>query len=128
MISPVPARSWVPPYPAWFNPNVTCAYHGDVPGHSTENCTTLRQKINELIDAGRLKLNPVEQESPNDQSKINNVASEEDINSIWPRKQREDMHAAVIGDGPASSNIWKIPQGEEGPRSYTVTPMTFPEI
>ena len=99
-------------------------------GHSTENCTTLRQKIHELIDAGVIKLNPVESETfkTDDQLKITSMASGEDVVSVWPRKQWEDMHVAVIRDGPASSNIWKIPQGEEGPRSYTVTPMTFPEI
>jgi hypothetical protein len=126
MISPVPARSWVPPYPAWFNPNVTCAYHGDVPGHSTENCTTLRQKINELIDAGSLKLNPVGQEIPNDQPEINNVASEEDINFIWPEKQGKDMH--VSGDDLALSNIRKISRKEEDPRNSNVAPVIFPEI
>jgi hypothetical protein len=130
LLKPAPARSWVPPYPPWFDQNVKCAYHSNVMGHSTENCTTLRQKIHELIDAGNIKFNPVESETSkaNDRSEINSRASGEDSNSIWPRKQREDMHVAVIRDGPTSSNIWKIPQGEEGPRSYTVTPMTFPEI
>jgi hypothetical protein len=125
LIRPVPTRPWAPPYPAWYNPSTKCAYHGNVPGHSTEDCTTLRQKIHALIDAGRIKLNPVEQETSkaNDRSEINSGVSRDDLNSIWPRKQGKDM----IGDGPTSSNIWKIPQGEEDPRSYTVTPMTFPE-
>ena len=99
-------------------------------GHSTENCTTLRQQIHALIDAGRIKLNLVEQETPrtNNQLKITSMASGEGVDSVWPRKQWGDMHVTVIRDVPASSNIWKIPQGEEGPRSYTVTPMTLPEI
>ena len=123
----MPARPWVPPYPAWYNPNVKCAYHGDVPGHSTENCTTLRQKIHELIDAGSIKLSPVEQETPKtNELKINNVASEEGINFIWPGKEGKDMH--VIGDDLASPNIWKISQEEESPRNYNVAPVIFPEI
>jgi hypothetical protein len=130
LLKPVPTRSYTPPYPSWFDQNVKCAYHDNVMGHSTENCTTLRQQIHALIDAGKIKLNLVEQETlrTNDQSKINSMAFGEDINSVWQRKQREDMHVTVIRDDPASSNIWKIPQGEEGPRSYTVTPSTFPEI
>ena len=122
----MPTRHWDPPYPVWYKLDVRCAYHDDVLGHSTEDCTTLRQRIHALIDAGRIKLNPVEQETPrtNDRSKINSGAFEEDLNSIWPRKQGKD----IIGDGPASSNIWKIPQGEEGPRSYNVAPVIFPEI
>jgi hypothetical protein len=130
LLKPVPTRSYTPPYPSWFDQNVKCAYHDNVMGHSTENCTTLRQQIHALIDAGKIKLNLVEQETlrTNDQSKINSMAFGEDINSVWPSKQREDMHVAVIRDDPASSKIWKIPQGERDPQSYTVTPMTFPEI
>ena len=130
LLNPAPTRPYTPPYPSWFDQNVKCTYHSNVMGHSTENCTTLRQKIHELIDAGVIKLNPVESETSktNDIPKINRTASGEDINSIWQRTQREDMHVTIIRDDPASSNIWKIPQGEEGPRSYTVTPSTFPEI
>jgi hypothetical protein len=128
LISPVPTRPWVPPYPAWYKPDVKCAYHGDVPGHSTENCTTLRQKIYELINTGSIKLNPVENETPkaNDQPKINNVVFEEDINFIWSGKQGEDMH--VIKDDHISPNIWKISQEVEGPRNFNVAPVIFPEM
>jgi hypothetical protein len=130
LLNPVPTRPYAPPYPTWFDQNVKCVYHSNVMGHSTENCTTLRQQIHALIDAGRIKLNLVEQETPrtNNQLKINSMASGEDVDSVWPRKQWEDRHVTVIRDVPASSNIWKIPEGEEGPKSYTVTPMTFPEI
>ena len=30
-------------------------YHGEVKGHSTENCTTLKDKVQALIDADQAK-------------------------------------------------------------------------
>ncbi|KAM3324689.1 hypothetical protein P3S67_005841 [Capsicum chacoense] len=32
-----------------FDPNVRCAYHSDVQGHSTEDCRTLKRKIEKII-------------------------------------------------------------------------------
>ena len=84
LLSPIPTQPWNPPFPIWYNPNVKCAYHDDVPCHSTEECVKLRQKIHELINAGSIRLNPIEQEptKTNDQAKINNVAPEGSINFI----------------------------------------------
>jgi hypothetical protein len=62
LLSPVPAQPRNPPFPAWYNRNDKCAYHCDAEGHSTENCVRLRQKIYELINTGKIKLNPAEQE------------------------------------------------------------------
>ena len=31
-----PGRIYQPPFPKWYNPNATYAYHGRTPGHSTE--------------------------------------------------------------------------------------------
>ena len=31
-----PKRIYQPPFPRWYNPDATCAYHGKTPGHSTE--------------------------------------------------------------------------------------------
>ena len=33
-----------------YNTNVKCAYHSDSPGHDTDNCWTLRNKLQDLID------------------------------------------------------------------------------
>ena len=123
LLSPIPTRPWNPPYPTWYNPNVKCIFHSNVAGHSTENCIKLRQKINELISAGILKLIPVERESleTNDQRRINNETSKESISFIrkgeddleiekicWPGKHREDTHVAIVGDNPILPNIGKI--------------------
>ena len=34
-----------------YNPNARCAYHSDSPGHSTDDCWALRNKVQDLIDA-----------------------------------------------------------------------------
>jgi len=49
------AKTPQPPFPRWYNPNLTCAYHGGVPRHSIEHCRTLKHKVQSLIDAGWLK-------------------------------------------------------------------------
>ena len=53
VISPV--KTSQPPFPIGYNPNMTCAYHGGVPGHSIDHCMTLKHKVQSLIDAGWLR-------------------------------------------------------------------------
>ena len=111
LLSPIPTRPWKPPYPAWYDPNVKCVYHSDMAGHSTENCIKLRQKINELVNTGSIKIIPVEREllKTNDQRRTNNEAFKESISIIregkddqgieeicWQGKHREDTPVAVI--------------------------------
>jgi hypothetical protein len=120
LLSPVPAKPWNPPFPAWYNPNAKCAYHSNVAGHSIENCVTLRQKIYELINAGSIELNLVKNESfkTKGQPKVNTVTPREGINSFWieeedqemeqicwPGDQRKAVHITVTGDGTALPHI-----------------------
>ncbi|GKV34732.1 hypothetical protein SLEP1_g43078 [Rubroshorea leprosula] len=44
-----------PPYPYWYDAQARCEYH-NVTGHGTENCATLRHRIQDLIDEGKLQL------------------------------------------------------------------------
>ena len=44
-----------PPFFLGYDPNAACAYHGGVPGHSIENCMTLKHKVQNLINVGWLK-------------------------------------------------------------------------
>jgi len=39
-----------PPYPTGFDPNAKCDYHLGAIGHSTENCTSLKFKVQSLIN------------------------------------------------------------------------------
>ena len=46
----IPARPRRPPYPKGYDINARCEYHGRVKGHSTEDCTTFKDKVQSLID------------------------------------------------------------------------------
>jgi hypothetical protein len=67
-----------------------------VAGHSIEECIKLRQKIHELINAGSIKLNPIEQETtkPNDQAEVDKVTPEGSINFI---EEDNDQDVEVNG-------------------------------
>ena len=43
-----------PPYPRWYNENVSCDYHSSNRGHSTEDYTALKRKVHDLIKVGAL--------------------------------------------------------------------------
>jgi len=49
-----PGKIYQSPFPRWYNPNATCAYHVGVPGHSIEQCVAFKHKVQSLIDAGWL--------------------------------------------------------------------------
>ena len=37
------------PFPKWYNPYATCAYHGGTPGHSVEQCLALKNKVHNFL-------------------------------------------------------------------------------
>ncbi|KAL5133311.1 Ribonuclease HI [Glycine soja] len=49
-----PWKIYQTPFPKWYDPDATCAYHGKTPGHSIEQCLALKYKVQHLIDAGWL--------------------------------------------------------------------------
>ena len=50
-ISVLLAKPRRPPYPRGYDANARCEYHGGVIGHSIEDCTTFKDKVQALIDA-----------------------------------------------------------------------------
>ncbi|KAF1870702.1 hypothetical protein Lal_00026315 [Lupinus albus] len=52
-IAPILGRVPESPGP-WFNPNVTCAYHSRVIGHSIKHCRALKYKVQHLVDTKQL--------------------------------------------------------------------------
>ena len=54
-IKPIQARPRRPPFPNWYDVNIRCDYHSGVPGHSTEDCTILKNKVRNLIQEGKLR-------------------------------------------------------------------------
>ena len=49
-----PGKIFQSPFPRWYNPNATCAYHGGAPRHSIEQCAAFKHKVQSLIDTGWL--------------------------------------------------------------------------
>ena len=41
-----------------YHPNAFCVYHSDSPGHDTDDCWALKNKIQDLIDEGVLEFMP----------------------------------------------------------------------
>nr|KYP59426.1 hypothetical protein KK1_014862 [Cajanus cajan] len=50
-----PQRKQQSPYPLWYRLEETCDYHAGAVGHSIENCKALKSRVQELVDAGKLK-------------------------------------------------------------------------
>ncbi|CAL1413176.1 unnamed protein product [Linum trigynum] len=55
LISPIPCEPMKPPYPNWYKTDQHCAYHSGVAGHSTEDCRSLKIKVQQMINTGWLK-------------------------------------------------------------------------
>ena len=41
-----------------YNPNAKCAYHSNSPGHKTDQCWALKNKIQDLIDNKTIEFDP----------------------------------------------------------------------
>ena len=54
-ISAIPVRPKRPPYPKKYDVNAKCEYHGGVGGHSVENYTAFKDKVQLLINADPVK-------------------------------------------------------------------------
>ena len=54
-ISAIPARPRRPPYPKKYDVNAKCEYHEGVGGHSVENCTAFKDKVQSLINTDLIK-------------------------------------------------------------------------
>ncbi|XP_022764236.1 uncharacterized protein LOC111309440 [Durio zibethinus] len=54
LIAPSKLEPLKPPYPKWYDPTAHCDYHYGIAGHSTENCTTLKYKVQRLIKDGMI--------------------------------------------------------------------------
>ncbi|XP_038713488.1 uncharacterized protein LOC120007365 [Tripterygium wilfordii] len=59
-IAPIPGGGpQNPPYPHWYNPEVTCAYHGESPGHSIENCLAFKRIVQNMVNSGWLNFDGI---------------------------------------------------------------------
>lgn len=63
-----------------FNPSQRCSYHSGAPGHDTQDCWSLKHKIQNLIDSGEIVIASPDQ--PNVQANPLPQHKEENVNTI----------------------------------------------
>jgi len=51
-IAPIPIPPIQPPFPTWYNPEVTCEYHAGNAGHSIETCVAFKKRVLQLMKVG----------------------------------------------------------------------------
>jgi len=89
MIEPVQYSTLLqPPYPTWFDENATCAYHSGAKGHSTENCTRLKEVVLEMIKEGRLTFDTGVQSKQNMGPAISTRDQSEQFGGFWDADNR----------------------------------------
>ena len=96
-----------------YNPNARCAYHSDSPGHSTDDCWALRNKVQDLIDAKEVQF-----EAPEKPNMVTAPMPNHGVNAI-----REDNEV-----DEAEFNSWIYPTTESGLTNWIAkdhTPVTF---
>ena len=64
LIAPIHLSSLRPLFPKWYDENAQCSYHDGNRRYSTENCTALKYKVQELIRAGTVAFDE-DVDSPN---------------------------------------------------------------
>ena len=66
-----------------YNPNARCAYHSDSPGHNTDDCWALRNKVQDLIDAKEVQFEALEKPnvvtSPMPNHGVNTIGDEDEV-------------------------------------------------
>ncbi|KAJ8574037.1 hypothetical protein K7X08_010548 [Anisodus acutangulus] len=90
------------PVPKWHDKTKHCAYHSGIPGHDTENCYALRDKIEALIKEGVIQLkgpssnvndNPL---PDHDNANVNMITVDEEHNlegTIVPVRRKENVES-----------------------------------
>lgn len=86
-IAPVPLTLLQPPYPNWYKPDLKCEYHSGVAGHNIERCNAFKNKLLQLIKAGRITFN----DAPNVKSNPlpNHAASSGGVNAVEVEVKKE---------------------------------------
>ncbi|KAE8734284.1 hypothetical protein F3Y22_tig00000773pilonHSYRG00050 [Hibiscus syriacus] len=54
-VAPHYVKPWQPLYPNWYDVNVHCEYHAGIQGHSIENYTSFKHRVQNLLDYGILE-------------------------------------------------------------------------
>ncbi|KAJ8574068.1 hypothetical protein K7X08_010579 [Anisodus acutangulus] len=93
------------PVPKWHDETKHCAYHSGIPGHNTENCYALRNRIEALIKEGVIQLKgPASNENNNslpdhDDANVNMITVDEEHNlkeTIVPVQRNEKVESSAF--------------------------------
>ncbi|KAJ8531506.1 hypothetical protein K7X08_026940 [Anisodus acutangulus] len=101
-----PIQGNVPnPVPKWHDETKRCAYHSGIPGHDTENCYALRDRIEALIKEEVIRLKgPASNENNNslpdhDDANVNMITVDEEHNlegTIVPVQRKEKVKSSAF--------------------------------
>lgn len=89
-LTPIPAKPLSYPLPPAHRPDAKCAYHSGQAGHDTEQCWTLRNKVQDLIDSRSIKLEetaaPNVTTNPLPNHQVNMITKEKEAWDSYPQR------------------------------------------
>ncbi|EOY22162.1 Uncharacterized protein TCM_014378 [Theobroma cacao] len=65
LVGPLYIEPIKPPFPRWYDTSAHCDYHYGIEGHSIENCTAFKHKVQGLIKAGILNFEKKSEQNVN---------------------------------------------------------------
>ena len=110
-IEPIQLAPLRPLFPRWYNAHARFDYHARNPGHSIENYTELKHKIQDLINDGKLKFEdldrPVEVKDPSRAKAETTRQKKKTSKEIRSQKmaiQRDEVSISKVGRGEAEGS------------------------
>ncbi|XP_075074513.1 uncharacterized protein LOC142162103 [Nicotiana tabacum] len=89
-----PREVWIPQnLPPDFDWSKTCAYHSYIQGHDTEECPTLKHRIQNMIECNKIIMQQEQPCNNYDPSVANTIVVKSDLSKLEPRplkRKRED--------------------------------------
>ena len=105
-IVPIQGKPRKPPFPKWYDVNTRCDYHSGVLGHSVEDCSALKRRVQSLIREGKLKFEesdrPAEVEYPS-RAKVKMSKQEKECVTM-PMEEHDSQtfkRRRILGDNEA---------------------------
>ena len=87
-----------------YNPNARCAYHSDSPGHNTDDCWALKNKVQDLIDAKEVQF-----EAPEKPNVVSAPLPAHGVNAIGDEDEVDE----------AEFDSWIYPATDSGPSNWS---------
>jgi len=105
-----PAAPTADPKGRQYDPSKKCAYHSGAPGHDTQDCWTLKHKIQNMIDSGEIVVKAPEQPNVNNNPLPQHNA--EGVNMIGAGSRENRKYLRKLGEAPAmiDPSIWGYPE------------------